>query len=669
MKDLEPSYPRRIGAYRLLGQLAEGRTGVVHLARAQDDAPVALKVIRPEHVRAPGFRPRFERDVAAARHVRHPHLVTVMAADTAGRTIWAAYPYLPGPTLPRAVATRGPLPVRSTRILGAALAQALRAVHAAGLAHRDVRPGHIILATDGPRLTGFGGSGTVPSGPGTDAARDILGLGHVLAVAAAGRPAPTGGETCEPPDLADVPRALREIVQACLAADPVVRPTAADLCAELAERRRFGWLPAPLAQDVADRYAAPLPDPEGAASDADVTPEVPPGAGPLPRRRAGALIGVAAVALAAAGTAALTRRRGGGAPGEHYTIGLQADLSGPHSVFGTGQRHGVTLAVEELALLRTLPFTVTARTVDDGGDPQRGALLARELAADTSVMAVIGPTTDDVAGAVTALYARARLPLLALSPGGFEPGRGHDTVLRGRPGSAQAGRAVARLIGAELGAGRVGLVEPAESGRSGGPRTDVVRAALGEHRITVLPTVRVPASGALGPAAAWLVAKHADTVLHVGPARSAGRLAAALRKAGFTGVGLATQEALAPPFFAEAGDAAEGWHFVTPYSDPTADPAGKGFTAAHEGRFGARPDPYAVEAYDAVRFLTDAMARLRGRGPLTRDALVAGLRHAARWGIGRQLAFDAAGNYTGTGPAVYLYQVTAEGLAYRSSGV
>ncbi|MFI7277186.1 ABC transporter substrate-binding protein [Streptomyces sp. NPDC049879] len=673
MRDLEPPDPRRIGAYRLLAQLAEGRTGVVHVARTQGGPPVALKVIRPEHVHAPGFRPRFERDVAAARHVRHRYLVTVMAADTAGRIIWAAYPHFPGPTLPRAVATRGPLPVRTVRILGAALAQALRAVHAAGLSHRDVRPGHVLLAPDAPRLTGFGGSGILPTGRDTEAPRDILGLGHVLALAAAGRPAHApGGE--EAPDLADVPRALLEVVQACLAADPLVRPTAADLCAELAERRPFGWLPPAVARDVVERYAAPLPALCAADTREDPAAKERPGeerpsTRPFPRRRAALLLGAGALALAGAGTAGLARRRTKAPRGERYVIGLQADLTGPHAVLGTGQEHGVTIAVEELAVLGTLPFAVGTRVVDDGGDPRHGAEAARELAADKAVMAVIGPTTDAVADAVAAVYGRARLPLFALSAAGFGTGPGTETVLRGRPGAARAARAVARLLGAELGAARVGFVEPVPDGGTGTRRTDAVRTALGGSGVTALPTVRPPAAGDMGPAAAWLTAEHADAVLYTGPPAGAGRLAAALRAAGFTGAGLAGQRALAPPFWAEAGEAAEGWHFVTPWCDPDADPAARGFAAAHRGRFGIRPDPYAAEAYDAVRFLADAMARLRGSAALSRRGLVDGLRAGARWGIGRQLAFDAAGNYTGAGPVAYLYRVTGDGLEYRAAGV
>ncbi|WP_165953728.1 serine/threonine-protein kinase, partial [Streptomyces sp. 8K308] len=289
MRDLELSDPRRIGGYRLLRRLAEGRTGVVYLARSLGGAPGALKVIRREHARNPEFRARFERDVAAARHVSARCLVGVLAADTAGGTMWAAYPYVPGPALPEVVAAHGPLPREPVRIIGAMLAEALGAVHQAGLAHQDVRPGHVHLLPDGPRLTGFGGTGTVGGtpgyqspeqargGPGTPGpTTDIFSLGCVLAYAATGRHpfgTGTGRELVhrvvhEPADLADVPRSLLELIQACLAKDPVLRPTATDIFAELARPGEAGglgrtaaWLPAPVAAEVNQRFHARLPAP------------------------------------------------------------------------------------------------------------------------------------------------------------------------------------------------------------------------------------------------------------------------------------------------------------------------------------------------------------------------------------------------------------------------
>ncbi|RMI27433.1 protein kinase domain-containing protein, partial [Streptomyces triticirhizae] len=282
MRELTPADPRRVGSHLLLRRLGEGRSGVVYLACSPRGEPAALKLIRSAYAFDPAFRARFAADVAAARHVRARRLVTVAAADTAGGTVWAAYPYVAGPTLEEAVAGHGPLPPRTVGALGALLAEALAAVHAAGLCHRDVRPGHVQLTLDGPRLTGFGGSGTrigppgflspeqavggaIPVGPPSD----VFALGCLLTYAATGR-GPFGDGTprellrraaFEPPELADVPRGLLEVVGACLHRDPLLRPSARDLARELAPPVGTGWLPGPLAREVAARYAAPLPRP------------------------------------------------------------------------------------------------------------------------------------------------------------------------------------------------------------------------------------------------------------------------------------------------------------------------------------------------------------------------------------------------------------------------
>ncbi|MFD0431598.1 protein kinase [Streptomyces zhihengii] len=64
--------------------------------------------------------------------------------------------YIEGPTLAQEVARRGPLDEKRLWALAAALAEALRAIHACGLVHRDLKPANIVLADDGPRVLDFG---------------------------------------------------------------------------------------------------------------------------------------------------------------------------------------------------------------------------------------------------------------------------------------------------------------------------------------------------------------------------------------------------------------------------------------------------------------------------------------------------------------------------------
>ncbi|WP_407561158.1 protein kinase domain-containing protein [Streptomyces sp. 184] len=266
MRALTPDDPEDIGGHRLLARLGAGGMGVVHLARTPGGALVALKVIRAEHAADPGFRARFRREVAAAGRLRGRWLVPVVAADAEAREPWLATEFVPGPTLTETVDGYGPLPEPAVGQLGAYLAATLADVHHAGLVHRDVKPGNVLLTLDGPRLIDFGiartagataltESDVVIGTPGYLApeqartgagdvgpAADVFALGCVLAYAAsARRPFGTGNPAAvvfrtvhEDPDLSAVPQgALRGWVERCLSKTPQGRPTAAELAAGL----------------------------------------------------------------------------------------------------------------------------------------------------------------------------------------------------------------------------------------------------------------------------------------------------------------------------------------------------------------------------------------------------------------------------------------------------
>ncbi len=265
MDPLQPGDPSEVGGYRLLGRLGSGGMGEVFLGRSPGGRQVAVKLIRRDHTGNEEFRRRFAREVDAARRVGGFHTAPVVDADPDADPPWMVTAYIPGPSLHDAVAASGPLAPRDVRALGAGLAEGLAAIHACGLVHRDLKPGNVILAADGPRIIDFGiaraadvtgmtAVGAVlgtyaymspeqvygtPAGP----ASDVFALGSVLAFAAAGQ-APFGAEsvatlvhriTSEPPDLNAVPDAygLRELLAACLAKDPADRPSLTDVMARL----------------------------------------------------------------------------------------------------------------------------------------------------------------------------------------------------------------------------------------------------------------------------------------------------------------------------------------------------------------------------------------------------------------------------------------------------
>ncbi|MER6022318.1 bifunctional serine/threonine-protein kinase/ABC transporter substrate-binding protein, partial [Streptomyces anulatus] len=301
MEPLRSTDPARIAGYRVLGRLGAGGMGVVLLGRSPGGALVAIKLIRAEYADDAAFRARFRREVAIARQVRNRWAVPVVDADTEAPAPWLATEFVPGPALSEAVGSGGPLPERGVRALGSMLAEALEAVHAAGLVHRDVKPGNVLLGLDGPRLIDFGiaralddtvltATDVIVGSPGflspeqaqgrrIGPASDVFSLGCVLVYAATGgRPFGSGPVEAmlfrtvhDTADLSALPPGLVPVVEACLSKDPEDRPAAADIRRAFAEDVSGGsWLPGPVTHLIAERSARmlALPDIDATSLDA-----------------------------------------------------------------------------------------------------------------------------------------------------------------------------------------------------------------------------------------------------------------------------------------------------------------------------------------------------------------------------------------------------------------
>jgi serine/threonine-protein kinase len=155
-----PSEPKRgdaIAGYRIEELLGEGGMGRVYRATDGEGRPVALKVIRPEHGSDPTFRRRFARETKAALAVRHPNVVQLLSAGEHEGAPYLATAFLAGGSLDARLREGGALDLEHTVKLLLQVAGGLDALHAAGLVHRDVKPGNILLDETGRAfITDFG---------------------------------------------------------------------------------------------------------------------------------------------------------------------------------------------------------------------------------------------------------------------------------------------------------------------------------------------------------------------------------------------------------------------------------------------------------------------------------------------------------------------------------
>jgi hypothetical protein len=276
------------GRYLLQRVIGEGGMAVVHEALdTRLDRQVAVKLLR-DAAGDDTDRARFVSEARLLARLGHPGLVRVLDAGIDGRRPFLVLELVRGLTLSDALA--GGLPEERVAGIGAQVAEALAHVHAAGIVHRDVKPGNVLLAGDGSaRLTDFGIArlvddthhqtrtgmlvGTVAylapeqvAGETATTAVDIYAWGLVLLEALTGRRAYPGtsvesalARLHRRPDVpATLPRPWRTLLLAMTAPGPAARPTAEEVAARLRALPDVAALPvAPLAQ--VRRAAAPRP--------------------------------------------------------------------------------------------------------------------------------------------------------------------------------------------------------------------------------------------------------------------------------------------------------------------------------------------------------------------------------------------------------------------------
>ena len=146
----------QLGPYRIVALIGSGGMGEVYRAHdARLGRDVAIKVMPRELAATPEFRARFEREARTISQLNHPHICTLHDRGHQDGIDFLVMELIEGETLAHRL-TKGPLPVAETLTLGRQIAEALNRAHRAGVVHRDLKPGNVMLTRSGAKLMDFG---------------------------------------------------------------------------------------------------------------------------------------------------------------------------------------------------------------------------------------------------------------------------------------------------------------------------------------------------------------------------------------------------------------------------------------------------------------------------------------------------------------------------------
>ncbi|MEW2356165.1 serine/threonine-protein kinase [Spirillospora sp. NPDC029432] len=249
----------------MLGEIGRGSTSVVHLAMDAAGREVAVKEILPGIAAEADGRRRLAREIAVQSRITSPYVARLLDGDAAAERPYLAMQYVPGLPLNDLVAAYGPFQGDRLLRLARRLALGMAAVHDAGVLHRDLAPGNVIVLGDRPTLIDFGiahGAGAdritrrgmvvgtpaylapeLIEGEPATAASDVFSWAATLACAATGRPPYGRGSlhgTCfrilrGEHDLDGIAGPLAELLPLGLRRDPAARPSARWFAGALAE--------------------------------------------------------------------------------------------------------------------------------------------------------------------------------------------------------------------------------------------------------------------------------------------------------------------------------------------------------------------------------------------------------------------------------------------------
>jgi ABC-type branched-subunit amino acid transport system substrate-binding protein/predicted Ser/Thr protein kinase len=722
---LLPGDPERLGEYELIERLGAGGQGIVFLGRGPEGEQVAVKLLHAQLSSDEEARARFVREASVAERVAGFCTAQVLDADVVGDRPYIVSEYVSGPSLLKLVQQEGPRTGGDLHRLAIGTATALAAIHQAGIVHRDFKPPNVLMSRDGPRVIDFGIARALDAGAtmssqvvGTPAymapeqvagglispKTDVFAWGATMLYAATGR-SPFGADTIPAvmhrvlyteADVSALPRALAELVGACLAKDPAHRPDAADLLFRLLGQVGVTAPAAPadtgiepvLAQGAtfatgqffATGWARPAgpppmqnlppmaPPPPGPPSGAAPYGTVPVYGGPPPpggrRRRLWPLVaaGAAAVVVLAVGVPVAivqltsgdgkTKQVAGPGAGQEKTvkIAFAGELTGSSSSIGMALWRGAKLAANEYNA--TGPrIRVELVQYDTQGTAAAAAVQAQKMVSN-GVAGVVGPGFSGEAQSAGPILEQAKIP--SVSPAASGTALSHNgwrywhRIIPSIGATAQATGEL--LAGTEP--KRVLVIDDEELFTQ--DTANQVSDVLVAKGISVTKE-RISSKGSDYSAAVATIRKSGvDAIFYGGFYSPAGNLIKQTRAAGVKTRFFLTDYSLAADFVKTAGsDNAEGAVLTCACLNPVASQDSRvlDFGRRYRAAYGEAAPYYSAEGYDAANAFLQALAA----GKSTAEEINTCLGAVNVPGLAQRLQFTSNGD--ATAGTTYAYQV------------
>ena len=397
--------------YSIEREIGAGGMATVYLAEdLKHDRRVAVKVLRPELAAALG-PDRFPREIKILARLQHPHILPLLDSGEADGFLYYTMPYVDGESLRQRIDREGPMPVPETVRILREVTDALASAHAAGILHRDIKPGNVMLSKRHALVMDFGVAKAVTTAGGNtlttvgvavgtptymspeqatastdiDARSDIYALGVMAYEMLTGEP-PFAGRTA----------------QATLSAHVLEKPTPVTEMRAAVSQPLATLVMRCLEKTPGDRWQTTeelvplleaLTTPSGGVTPTQTRPSkaVLPAPAPVAPRRRGVFIGGAAAvtALIVAGALVISKLSGGGTGGGLGSITRVAvmplrDISGADAVFAESMQDAL---ITSLAGLKLAGVVLRSELGDKGQ-----SLRVRDIAAEFKVNAVMEGT-------------------------------------------------------------------------------------------------------------------------------------------------------------------------------------------------------------------------------------------------------------------------------------